>query len=77
MTETELGIGLAGPLLNAQTLGHEQRAVEAQARRVLVQYEQTILVAVGSYTKSWVEDGRRDEKVCARVFSTLMASWFG
>lgn len=39
------GIGLAGPLLNAQTLGHEQRAVEAQARKVLAQYEQTILVA--------------------------------
>jgi len=39
------GVGLAGPLLNAQTLGHEQRAVEAQARKVLAQYEQTILVA--------------------------------
>ena len=39
------GVGLAGPLLNAQTLGHEQRAVEAQSRRVLAQYEQTILVA--------------------------------
>ncbi|MDO8438127.1 MAG: efflux transporter outer membrane subunit [Nitrosomonadaceae bacterium] len=39
------GIGLAGPLLNAQTLGYEQRAVEAQARKVLAQYEQTILVA--------------------------------
>ena len=39
------GVGLAGPLLNAQTLGHEQRAFEAQSRRVLAQYEQTILVA--------------------------------
>ena len=39
------GVGLAGPLLNAQTLGHEQRAVEAQSRRVLAQYEQTILTA--------------------------------
>jgi multidrug efflux system outer membrane protein len=39
------GVGLAGPLLNAQPLGHEQRAVEAQARQVLSQYEQTILVA--------------------------------
>ncbi len=29
------GIGLADRLLNAQTLGHEQRAVAAQARRVL------------------------------------------
>ncbi len=25
MTETEVGIGLTGPLLHAQTLGHEQR----------------------------------------------------
>lgn len=39
------GLGLAGPLLNAQSLGFEQRATEAQARQVLAQYEQTILVA--------------------------------
>ena len=39
------GLGLAGPLLNATTLGFEQRAVEAQARQVLAQYEQTIIVA--------------------------------
>jgi multidrug efflux system outer membrane protein len=39
------GLGLAGPLLNAQTLGYEQRAVEAQARQVLAQYEKTIIVA--------------------------------
>ncbi len=39
------GLGLAGPLLNAQSLGFEQRAAEAQARQVLAQYEQTILVA--------------------------------
>ena len=39
------GLGLTGPLLNAQTLGYEQRAVEAQARQVLAQYEKTILVA--------------------------------
>lgn len=25
MTETEVGIGLSGPLLHTQTLGHEQR----------------------------------------------------
>jgi multidrug efflux system outer membrane protein len=36
---------LAGPVLNAETLGFEQRAVEAQAKQVLAQYEQTILVA--------------------------------
>ena len=39
------GLGLAGPLLNAQSLGFEQRAAEAQARQVVAQYEQTILVA--------------------------------
>lgn len=39
------GVGLAMPLLNAQSLGFEQRAAEAQARQALAQYEQTILVA--------------------------------
>lgn len=39
------GFGIAGPLLNAQTLGFEQRAAEAQARQTLAQYEQTILLA--------------------------------
>lgn len=39
------GLGLAGPILNAETLGFEQRAVEAQARQALAQYEQSILVA--------------------------------
>ncbi|WP_244505682.1 efflux transporter outer membrane subunit [Nitrosomonas communis] len=39
------GIGLAGPLLNAQSLGFQQRAAEAQAKQALAQYEQTILVA--------------------------------
>jgi multidrug efflux system outer membrane protein len=41
----ELGPALASPLFNAQILGFQQRAVEAQARQVLAQYEQTILVA--------------------------------
>lgn len=39
------GLGLAGPLLNAQSLGYEQRAAEAQARQALAQYEQAVLVA--------------------------------
>ncbi|MBA3756244.1 MAG: TolC family protein, partial [Nitrosomonas sp.] len=39
------GLGLAGPLLNAKSLGFEQRAAEAQARQALAQYEQTILIA--------------------------------
>ena len=39
------GLGLAVPLINAQALGMEQRAVEAQARQMLAQYEQTVLLA--------------------------------
>ena len=40
-----LGPVLTGPLLNAQTLGFQQQAVEAQAKQAVAQYEQTILVA--------------------------------
>jgi outer membrane protein, multidrug efflux system len=40
------GLGLAGPLLNAQSLGLEQDAFEAQQRQVVAQYEQAILVAL-------------------------------
>lgn len=40
------GIGLIGPLFNAESLGFEQRATEAQARQALANYEQTILVAL-------------------------------
>jgi len=36
---------VTGPILNAQVLGFQQRAAEAQARQALAQYEQTILVA--------------------------------
>src|SRR3989338_462512 len=39
------GLGLVGPLLNAQALGFKQQAAEAQARQALAQYRQTILVA--------------------------------
>ncbi len=39
------GVGLFGPILNAQTLGFQQRAAEAQARQALAQYEKTIIVA--------------------------------
>ncbi|MCI0426582.1 MAG: efflux transporter outer membrane subunit [Nitrospiraceae bacterium] len=45
---TEFGVlapVLTGPLLNAQTLGFQQRAAEAQTRQAVAQYEQTILVA--------------------------------
>ena len=46
--ETEFGVAgpsLVGPLLNAQILGFQQEAVEAQARQAVAQYEQSILVA--------------------------------
>jgi outer membrane protein, multidrug efflux system len=46
--ETAFGVvgpSVAGPLLNAQILGFQQKAAEAQARETLAQYEQTILVA--------------------------------
>lgn len=46
--ETAFGVAgpsLAGPLLNAQILGFQQEAVEAQARQAVAQYEQSILVA--------------------------------
>ena len=39
------GPSLAGPLFNAQILGFQQRAAEAQSRQALAQYEQTILTA--------------------------------
>jgi multidrug efflux system outer membrane protein len=41
----EVGPSLAGPLFNAQILGFQQQAAEAQARQAVAQYEQTILVA--------------------------------
>ena len=40
-----VGPELMGPVLNAQTLGFQKQAVEAQARQALAQYEQTLLVA--------------------------------
>jgi len=39
------GLGLFGPILNAQTLGFQQRAAEAQTKEVLAQYEKSIIVA--------------------------------
>ncbi|MFZ1745271.1 MAG: efflux transporter outer membrane subunit [Nitrospirales bacterium] len=41
----EAGPSLLGPVLNASVLGFQQDAVEAQAKQVLADYEQTILVA--------------------------------
>lgn len=38
-------VGLAAPLINARTLGFEQRVAEAQTRQVLAQYEKALLIA--------------------------------
>jgi multidrug efflux system outer membrane protein len=46
--ETAFGVvgpSLTAPLFNAQILGFQQRAAEAQAREAVAQYEQAILVA--------------------------------
>jgi len=39
------GLDLVGPVFNAKALGFQQQVAEAQAKQVLAQYEQTILVA--------------------------------
>ena len=39
------GAALATPLLNAQVLGFQQEAVEAQSKQALAQYHQTVLTA--------------------------------
>jgi outer membrane protein, multidrug efflux system len=39
------GAGLAAPLLNAQILGFQQEAVEAQSKQALAQYQQAVLTA--------------------------------
>lgn len=39
------GAGLAAPLFNAQVLGFQQEAIEAQSKEALAQYQQTVLTA--------------------------------
>ena len=39
------GAGLTAPLVNANVLGFNQKAFEAQAKQALAEYEQKILVA--------------------------------
>lgn len=39
------GAALAGPVLNAQVLGFQQEAVEAQSKQALAQYQQAVLTA--------------------------------
>jgi len=71
------GLGLVGPLLNAQTLGFQQQAAEAQARQALAQYQQTILVAFKEVEDSLVavrtahEQGQAQEAQVAALQSAL------
>lgn len=39
------GAGLAAPLLNAQLLGFQQEAIEAQSKQAVAQYQQAVLTA--------------------------------
>lgn len=41
----QVGPGFTAPLFNAQVLGFQQRAVEAQARQAVASYQQAVLVA--------------------------------
>ena len=71
------GLGLAGPLLNAQTLGFQQKASEAQARQALAQYEKTIIVAFGEVEDTLVavrtsrEQSKAQEAQVASLQSAL------
>lgn len=72
-----LGLGLIGPLFNADVLGFEQQAVEAQARQALAQYEQTILVAFQEVEDALVavrtarDQGKAQEEQVASLRSAL------
>jgi len=66
---TDFGIlapTLTGPLLNAQTLGFQQRAAEAQAKQAVAQYEQAILVAFREVEDSLVGVSTAREQAAAQ-----------
>ncbi len=48
------GAGLAAPLLNAQVLGFQQEAVEAQGKQALAAYQQVVLTALREVEDSLV-----------------------
>lgn len=48
------GAGLAAPLLNAQVLGFQQEAVEAQSKQALAAYQQAVLTALREVEDSLV-----------------------
>jgi multidrug efflux system outer membrane protein len=62
----EVGPSLAAPLLNAQVLGFQQRAAEAQARQAEAQYEQTVLVAFREVEDSLVAVRRTRDQAQAQ-----------
>ncbi|MBS0163193.1 MAG: efflux transporter outer membrane subunit, partial [Nitrospira sp.] len=71
-----LGPGLTGPLLNAQALGFQQDAAEAQARQAVAQYKQTILVAFKEVEDALVgvSTAREQEAAQDRQVNALQAA---
>jgi outer membrane protein, multidrug efflux system len=70
------GPSLTGPLFNAQILGFQQKAAEAQARQALAQYEQTILVAFREVDDALVgvSTAREQAAAQARQVSALQSA---
>jgi outer membrane protein, multidrug efflux system len=66
---TDFGVlapAVTGPLLNAQTLGFQQRAAEAQAKQAVAQYEQAVLVAFREVEDALVGVGTAREQAAAQ-----------
>ena len=62
-----VGPSMAAPLFNAQILGFQQEAAEAQARQAVAQYEQTVLVAFREVEDALVAVTTALEQVTAQV----------
>ena len=60
------GVGVAAPLLNAQVLGFQQAASEAQTGQAVAQYEQTILTAFREVEDALVAVTTAVEQVAAQ-----------
>jgi multidrug efflux system outer membrane protein len=60
------GVGVAAPLINAQVLGFQQEASQAQAGQAVAQYEQTILVAFREVEDALVAVTTAVEQVAAQ-----------
>lgn len=58
------GLGLAGPLLNAQVLGMEKRAAVAKAKQALARYEKSVLVAMREVEDALIAvSAARDQRI--------------